>query len=296
MKDSNPRRWWKHTKQIIGQRGDSDASLKALATSTCGGDYKKLANMINETYQSVTKDLPKLDMSVLPPPTNPVPDKYIINIETVEKKLAHINLFKALGPDSIPNWILRDLCSVISRPICAIFNSSLREGFFPALWKSAIVINLPKVNPPQDIKCDLRPISLTPVLSKVMESIVGEWLWEFVGPQIGKDQFGCLKGSSTTHALVDMLHHWHLHAERMKISRVLLLDYSKAFDLVDHNILVKKLYSYGVTDILVRWIGSFLSDRRQRVRIGQEISDWLHVNGSVPQGSLAGTITFCYYD
>ncbi len=166
--------WWKRTKQIIGQQGDSDASLKALATGVCGGDYKKLANMINETYQSVTKDLPELDISTLPPPTNPVPDKYIINIENVEKRLAQINIFKALGPDSIPNWILHDLCSVISHPICAIFNSSLWEGFFPVLWKCASVIKLPKVNPPQDIKCDLHSISLTPVLSKVIESIVGE--------------------------------------------------------------------------------------------------------------------------
>ncbi len=105
LKDSNPRCWWKHTKQIIGQRGDSDASLKVLATSVCGGDYKKLANMINETYQSVTKDLLKLGIFTLPPPTNPVPNKYIINIENVEKTLAHINIFKALGPDL--KWLVQ---------------------------------------------------------------------------------------------------------------------------------------------------------------------------------------------
>ncbi len=65
------------------------------------------------------------------------------------------------------------------------------------------------------------------------------------------------------------LHHWHLHADGMNISRVLLLDYSKAFDLVDDNILLKKQYSYDVPDFLVHWIGSFLSDRRQLVRIDQ---------------------------
>ncbi len=79
---------------------------------------------------------------------------------------------------------------------------------------------------------------------------------------MGSDQFGSLKGSSTTHALVDMLHHWQHHADRMIISRVLLLDYSNAFDLVDHNIVVKMLHSYDAPDILVHWIDSFLSDRR----------------------------------
>ncbi len=87
------------------------------------------------------------------------------------------------------------------------------------------------------------------------------------------NKFGDLNGSSITHALVDMLHHWHLHADRMNINKVLLMDYSKAFDLVDHNILVKRLYSYDVSDILVHWIGSFLSDRRPCVQIDQELSD-----------------------
>ncbi len=169
-----------------------------------------------------------------------MPDKYIISVETVEKKLSQITIFKAPGPDAIPNWILHDLSLIISQQVCAIFNNSIREGVCPQLWKSANVISLPKVNPTQDIQCDLRPISLTPVLSKVLESTVGTWLWELAGPQISDDQFGCIKGSSTTHTLVDMLHHWHLHAEHINISHVLLLDYSKAFDLVlvDHNILV----------------------------------------------------------
>ncbi len=182
LKDSNPRRWWKHPKQIFGQRGDSDTSLKDLATSICGGNYKMLANMINKTYQSVTKDLPKLDTSK--PCTWQMHHKHL---KFCEKVSSHNYL---QSPDSIPNWILCDLCSVISNPICAIFNSSLRESFFPVLCKSASVINLPKINPSQDIKCDLHLISLTSVLLKVMESTVGEWLWEIVGSQIDSDQFG----------------------------------------------------------------------------------------------------------
>ncbi len=78
----------------------------------------------------------------------------------------------------------------------------------------------------------------------------------------------------------------------MNISRVLLLDYSKAFDLVDHKILVKKLYSYNVPDFRVHCIGSFLSDRRQLVQIDQGLSDWLQVNGSVAQGSWLGPLLF----
>ncbi len=91
-----------------------------------------------------------------------------------------------------------------------------------------------------------------------------------------------------------MLHHWYKAAEKFQTSRVLLLDYSKAFDLVDHNIIITNLAAYGVPDILLRWIGSFLADRRQRVHISEQVSEWLHLNGSVPQGS--GLISICCND
>ena len=292
LKVSKPRQWWKQTKQILGLKRQDDASLKILAANTTNGDLQALASEINKFNQSVTSHLPPLDMSALPPPTDTVPEKYIISRERVEKKLSEIDIHKSPGPDSIPNWILKDLLGSLSGPICAIYNSSIRQGVFPTMWKSANVVSLPKVNPPCDIKSDLRPISLTPVLSKILESFVGEWLWEIVGPHIHKDQFGGIKGSSTTHALVDMLHYWHTAAEKQNITRVLLLDYSKAFDLVDHNILIQKLQHYGVPDLLLRWLGSFLSNRQQRVRIGQEVSEWLQMNGSVPQGSWLGPFLF----
>ncbi len=139
---------------------------------------------------------------------------------------------------------------------------------------------------------DLRPIALTDNLIKILESIIGEWLWDLVKPHIHANQYGAVKGSSTCHALVDMLHHWHIDAENCQTSRILLLDYSKAFGLVDHNIIIAKLVAYGVPGILLRCVGSFLGDRRQRTRIGQEVSDWLHLNGSVPQGSGLGPFLY----
>ncbi len=192
----------------------------------------------------------------------------------------------------IPNWVLCNLCSLISGPVCAIFTSSIREGYTPNLWKSADIVSLIKTQTLKDISKDLRPIALTANLMKILESIIGEWLWDVEKPHIHANQYGAVKGSSTCHALVDMLHNWHICADNCQTSRVLLLDYSKAFDLVDHNIIIANLAAYGVPDILLRWVGSFLGDRRQRTRIGQEVSDWLHLNGSVPQGSELGPFLY----
>ncbi len=158
----------------------------------------------------------------------------------------------------IPYWVLLDLCSLISGPVCAIFNSSTREGYTPNLWKSVDIVSHIKIQTLKDISEDVRPTAL------------------MAKHHIHANQYGAVKGSSTCHALVDMLHHWHIGAENCQTSWVLLLDYSKTFDLVDHNIIIAKLAAYGVPDILLRWVGSFLGGRCQRTHNGQEVSSLIN--------------------
>ena len=128
----------------------------------------------------------------------------------------------------------------------------------------------------------------------MLESIVGSWILELVGKQLDDHQFqfGALKGRSTTHALVDMLHHWHRAHDEGHSVRVLFVDYAKAFDHVDHNIVLQKLKSYGVPDFIVHRMMSFLSDRQQRVKINETFSDWAVLRGGMPQGSYLRPLIF----
>ena len=137
-----------------------------LANQLTSGDELQLANMINETFQSVSAALPKLEPTHQQP-TAPLPDKYHVSVQEVVKKLMGINIRKAAGPDSIPNWMLRDFAGYLSGPIVAVFNNSFREGFIPSIWKCTDVVSLPKVTPPKCLDKGLRPISLTPTISKV---------------------------------------------------------------------------------------------------------------------------------
>jgi len=105
-------------------------------------------------------------------------------------------------------------------------------------------------------------------------------------------QFGCLKVKSTTHELVDLLHHWHRALDKNQTIRAVFIDYAKAFEHVDHSIVIRKLCKLGVPDILVRWICSFLQNRFQRVKLYRIFSDWLSLNGGMPQGSWLGPLTF----
>ena len=171
-----------------------------------------------------------------------------------------------------------------------MFNASIREGYLPAIWRSTFVIPIPKVNPSRIISKDLRPISFTVVLSKQLEKIIGGWMLDYIVDRLDVNQYGGLRGLSTTHALIDMVHTWLLTAEERRASHVVLLDYRKAFDHVDYTVLVTKCKSYNFHNFIIRWLCAFLSDRSQRVRLGQELSDWVSLKESVPQGSWLGLL------
>ena len=204
-----------------------------------------------------------------------------------------IKVNKAIGPDNIPPWVLKDFSHLLAAPVAAIFNSSLREGVLPKLWKSATVIPLPKKHPPCSVQNDVRPISLTPILAKVFESLVLKWVDNIIKPQIDDRQFGGIAGTCTTDALVEILHKWYEATDKMgTFVRVLLLDYSKAFDLINHEMLIDKLVKMNMPPHLVRWIAAFLLDREQRVRIGNVVSGPGYPNGGVPQGTLSGPKNF----
>ena len=117
-------------------------------------------------------------------------DQYIIHAQDVESRL---NITKAPGPDFVPSWILRDFSPLLAQPLAAIYNASVREGIVPHIWKSAIVVPVPKVHPPKSISWDLRPISLLPVLAKVLESFVADWLHDILTPVLDPNQFGNIK-------------------------------------------------------------------------------------------------------
>ena len=112
---------------------------------------------------------------------------------------------------------------------------------FPIEWKTANVIPLPKRNPPVSIEKDIRPISLTPIAAKVFESIVMKWIDEKMDGKIDNKQFGGISGTSTTDVLLEMVNKWYEATDNLdSYVRVVMLDFSKGFDLINHCLLIEK--------------------------------------------------------
>ncbi|EDO37311.1 predicted protein, partial [Nematostella vectensis] len=150
----------------------------------------------------------------------------------VQKVLSKLHPRKASGPDNVPSWLLKEFSDIMAKPITQILNASFKDQRLPPICKMADVPPLPKTKPVLDLRKDLRPISLTPCVSKVAEEFV---VTDFVKPAvlevIGQDQYGAIPKSSTTMALISMLHAWALGTDGNGATvRTLLFDYRKAFD------------------------------------------------------------------
>ena len=145
-----------------------------------------------------------------------------------------------------------------------------------------------------DVNKHLRPISLTPVLSKVTEDYVVE---DFVKPavleKVDRHQFGTIPVTCTTHTLVSMVHSWLCVTDGNATTvSTILLDFRKAFDLIDHHLLVQKMLCFDLPLNIVAWTVDFITDRRQRVKLHECYSEWCSVLSGVPQGTILGPCLF----
>ena len=199
----NSRQWWKEVKSLAGMNNNHQVSSILYNGRLIEG--VELANHINNCFVLTTTNISELYVQ---PTITEVPDRYRVSVDEVELKLSQVKSCKAVGPDDFPNWILRDFSNILSLPLCSIFNASIEEACLQRIWKSADVIPSPKIVPVKDAATDLRPISLTPVMSKIGESLIYKWLLESIEDRIDPYQFGEIKNSCTTDALMFMIHIW----------------------------------------------------------------------------------------
>ena len=196
-----------------------------------------------------------------------------VDVDIVINKLNALNVSKSQGPDEVHGKLLMELREVIAPSLVKLFNSSIEKGVVPQDFRDATVIPLHKKGG-RDKAENYRPISLTSIVGKIFESIIKDNIERFLDKHclIKDSQHGFTSGRSCLTNLLDFMEEVTKELDNGNSVDVVYLDFAKAFDKVPHKRLLSKLEAHGVTGKILRWIESWLSNRRQKVSVEGELA------------------------
>ena len=257
----------------------------------------KCADILNNYFSSVyTCGASNLDVDASKIPIFPkIPDAQITT-DLVEKVISDLDVNKSSGPDGVPAFLIKKFANAFCPLLSILFQRSFNEGVVPNSMKTAIVIPLHKSGDKTD-PSNYRPVSLTPIIAKMLEKIIKSFLEAHVHnfSILSEFQHGFRQNFSTSSNLIEFTNNLVNIANQSKSISIVYTDLKKAFDSVPHDLLMVKLRRYGVCGKMERWLTNFLSNRNQRVRIENHLSELKPVLSGVPQGGVLSGLLFSLY-
>ncbi len=300
---SNMKMVWNAIKDILNySRSFSGPKTLVTTDGVETSDNYVMANTINKFFTDIGADLashfpittefesylgPPCQQSCFFMPTD-APEVYSI--------IGSLNEKTSAGYDGISAKVLKIASPVVSAPLAELFNHCFSTGFYPNELKIAKVVPIFKKGDPTD-PGNYRPISVLPLINKIFEKIIFARLNSFFTSKniLHQNQFGFRKAHSTMHALMEMTDDLQSSLDKGQFSCSIYIDLKKAFDTVDHKILLSKLSHYGVRGNFHKLLSSYLSNRQQYAVVNGVSSELLKTQCGVPQGSVLGPLFFNVY-
>ena len=261
--------------------------------ATVGKRYASAIKTPHHNFYHYLKQIPHNTGSMYMTPTSK---------EELEKLIDQLPNKTSKGHDDISNVLLKRIKHAISNPLVMIFNKSLQEGTFPEEMKKADVIPLFK-NKERYLVTNYRPISLLVTISKLLEKVVYTRTYKFLcyTNQLYQSQYGFRSGFSCENAICELVGRITKHKEKKESSIGVFIDLSKAFDTLNHSMLLKKMEKYGIRGLTLDWYTSYLTNRQMRVKCPSDIngkttySSYHKLDYGTPQGSCLGPLLFLIY-
>ena len=308
---------WNLCKPYIGKSMVTD-TFQILHEDTVVSDEIKIANLFNTYYCNINNTLnisywepnssryisylDPVERCIVKYDSHPsivkirkyfTPNRFVfmkVSVDDVTKYALNLNKKKKTS-GCIPTKILQGSIQVIAPYVTQMINNMIDTSTFPNSLKLAEIKPAHKKGSTTDMG-NFRPISLLPIVSKLFERILYDQLNAHFEGLFSPLLCGFRKGHSSQHALLKLLLTWHKILDYKGVVGAVLMDLSKAFDTLPHDLIIAKLACYGVSKKSLDLIHNFLSSRKQRVKIGSNFSQWLQIILGVPQGSILGPLLF----
>ena len=255
-------------------------------TSISKNITSKLSNETDFRYINSCLDSTVTDsISILP-----------VDYNDIIKIIMSLKNSNSSGTDEISNVLLKKIGEYVAQPLAYLINLSLEQGIYPSALKNSYVMPLFKSGECENV-ANFRPITLCSSISKLFETVINSSLVCFMQKHnlLSPDQHGFVRDRGLDSALGHFVSNIVNTIDSRKVALGLFVDFTKAFDCINHRILLNKLERYGVRGVMLRWFESYLSGRTQQVKLNSFRSDKMSVDEGVPQGSILGPTLFIVY-